>query len=284
VGKKVLLLGSTGKVGTALGRVFGDGYFVTGKNSRDFDALDLDGIRSMIRREGPDIVLNTVAFLGIDPCEKEPERAFRLNALYPKVLAELSAEMGFLLVHFSTDAVFNDEKGDFYTEEDAPSPLNVYGLTKYGGDCFIQSAAKSYYIFRISVLFGETVKDTQFVEKMLQKVKEGQKVLKISGDIVSSPTYNMDLAAEARRIIEGSYPYGLYHIANDGKGTLYELMKEIAANLDLGVDVQKASYKDFPHVGRKNTFTPIRSMKVKPLRHWKEAVGEYCRGGRINNG
>jgi dTDP-4-dehydrorhamnose reductase len=284
VGKKVLLLGKTGKVGSALDRVIGEGYDVTGKNSKDFDAVDFEGVRRMIREEAPDIVLNTVAYLGIDPCEKEPEHAFRTNALYPKVLAELSAEMGFLLVHFSTDAVFNDEKGDFYTEEDAPVPLNVYGLTKYGGDCFIQSAAKSYYIFRISVLFGETPKNTQFVEKMVQKVKEGQKVLRISDDIVSSPTYNMDLAAEVKRIIEEKYPFGLYHIANEGKGTLYELMKEIVVNAGIEVDVQKASYNDFPFVGRKNTNTPITSVKLKPLRPWKEAVKEYCKGGSFKDG
>jgi len=274
--KRILLLGSTGKMGLALRHIFRDAYLIIGKNSHDFDALNFEQVRTIIGESSPDIVINTVAFLGIDPCEKEPERAFRLNTLYPKFLAELSNSNGFLLIHFSTDAVFSDEKGDFYTEKDCPRPLNLYGFTKYGGDCFIQAITKRYYLFRIPVLFGEATKNNQFVEKMLQKIHEGQKVLKISGDIISSPTYSRDVAREVWRIMDASYQFGLYHIANEGKASLYDLMKEITENLNLDVEVEAASYKEFPFLGIKNTFTPIKSEKISPLRHWKEAVKGYC--------
>ncbi|HHT9159541.1 MAG TPA: SDR family oxidoreductase [Candidatus Brocadiaceae bacterium] len=275
-GNKILLLGSTGKLGIALSNVFCDDYSITGKNSKDFDAMNFEQVRNLIKESKPDIVMNTVAFLGIDPCEKEPEKAFRLNALYPKLLAELSNKQGFLLVHFSTDAVFNDTKGDFYTEEDCPQPLNVYGLTKYGADCFIQAITKRYYIFRISVLFGETSKNTQFVEKMLLRVKEGNKILRISDDIIGSPTYSKDVAREVRRLIDNRYPFGLYHVANEGKASLYDLMKDIAEKLNIDVKVKKASYKDFPFLGIKNTDTPIKSERISSLRPWQEAVKEYC--------
>jgi dTDP-4-dehydrorhamnose reductase len=221
--------------------------------------------------------LNAVAFLGIDPCEKEPGKAFRLNTLYPKFLAELSKEKDFLLVHFSTDAVFSDKLDDFCKETDKPQPLNVYGFTKYGGDCFIQAIAKKYYIFRISILFGETSKETQFVEKMLQKIKAGQRVLKISGDIISSPTYSKDVAREVKRIVGNKYAYGLYHLSNTGKASLYDLIKEIVDNLELVVKIEKCSYKDFPCIGIKNTCTLLKSEKIKPLRPWQVAAREYCR-------
>lgn len=278
--KKILLLGHTGKMGTALKEVFEDGYTIIGKNSADFDALDFDQVKDLIDKTSPDIVMNTVAMLGIDSCEKDPEKAHRLNALYPKFLAELSNNNNFLLVHFSTDAVFNDEKQDFYTERDFTSPLNVYGSTKYRGDCFVQDAAKQYFLFRISVIFGEASKHNQFVEKMLLKVKEGKKPLKISDDIVLSPTYSRDAAREIRRILEEPLPFGLYHIANEGKASLYDLMNEIIKNLSLDATIEKASYKDFPYIGRKNTYTPLKSDKIRPLRHWKEAVKEYC----VNHG
>ncbi|MBT6230264.1 MAG: NAD(P)-dependent oxidoreductase [Candidatus Scalindua sp.] len=274
--KKVLLLGSTGKLGVALNEVFKKDFSVVGKNSKDFDAVDFDAVRRMVIKESPDILINTVAFLGIDPCEKEPEKAFKLNTLYPKLLGELSAELGFILIHFSTDAVFNDEKKDFYMEKDSPRPLNVYGFTKYGGDRFIQILAKRYYLLRVSVLFGETIKNTQFVEKMLQRVNEGQKALKISSDIIGSPTYSKDIARETKRITENSLPYGLYHLANAGKASLYDLMSEIVKNLKLDVRVEKAYYKDFTYTGIKNTYTPISSEKIDSLRPWKEAVKEYC--------
>jgi len=273
----ILLLGSTGKMGTAIEGVFEDGYSITGKNTSNFDALKFEQVRNLIEENNPDIVINTVAFLGIDPCEEDPHMALTLNTLYPKLLAELSNEKRFLLVHFSTDAVFdNNEKGNLYSESALPRPVNIYGFTKYGGDCFIQAIAKEYYIFRISVLFGEAVKHIQFVEKMLLKIKEGSKSLKISDDIISSPTYSKDIAREVRRIIEASYPYGLYHIASGEKASLFELMKEIVENLNLDVRIEKASYKDFPFVGTKNTCTPIRSEKVNSLRPWREALKEYC--------
>ena len=161
--KKVLLLGHTGKVGIALKSVLNGNYRVIGRNSNDFDALDFDAVRKMVQAEKPDILINTVAFLGIDPCENDPEKAFKINTLFPKLLASLSNELDFLLVHFSTDAVFNDGKGDFYVESDIPKPLNVYGMTKYGGDCLIQAIAKKYFIFRISIMFGKSIKNTTYI-------------------------------------------------------------------------------------------------------------------------
>lgn len=275
--KKILLLGSTGKMGIALTEALSGKYEVAGKNSRDFDAADFEAVRKLINDNKPDILINTVAFLGIDPCEKEPQRALQLNTLLPKFLAELSNEKDFLLVHFSTDAVFNDRKSGFYGESDPPCPLNIYGFTKFGGDCFVRSIARSYYIFRISVLFGETQKDTQFVEKMLNRAIEGNKVLRVASDIISSPTYSRDVAGEIRSILDSGKKSGIYHLANKGKASLYDLMKEIVKGLGLNVKVEAASYKDFPYLGIKNTCTPLKSEKLEFLRPWKEAVKEYCR-------
>lgn len=273
--KKVLLLGNTGKMGLALNEVLKEDYAVIGKNSRDFDAANFDEVKSMVKDIKPNIVVNTVAFLGIDPCEKEPIKALTLNTLYPKLLAELSRDMGFLLMHFSTDAVFNNAKNSPYVESDAPKPLNMYGFTKYGADCFIQAIAKKYYIFRLPILFGKSTKNNQFVEKMLQKIKEGNKALKVTNDIVSSPSYSLDTANEVKRMMESNLPYGLYHVVNEGKATLFEIMQEIVKNLKLDVKVEKASYNDFPYVGIKNTNTPMTSEKIRPLRPWKEAINDY---------
>ncbi len=274
--KKILLLGSTGKMGTALTDIFSDKYEVIGKNSRDFDANDFEAVRKLIKENKPEILINTVAFLGIDPCEKEPQKALQLNTLLPKFLATLSNEYNFLLIHFSTDAVFNDKKSGLYVESDNPAPLNIYGFTKFGGDCFVEAIAKRYYIFRISVLFGETEKDTQFVEKMLSKAMHGDKVLRVSDDIISSPTYSRDAASQIRCILDKGEKFGMYHLANRGRASLYDLINEVVKVLGLDVKVCPASYKDFPYLGTKNTCTPLKSEKLESLRPWKEAVKEYC--------
>jgi len=273
---KILLLGHTGKMGLAIEEVFKDDYLIIGKNSKDFNACDFDSVKKIIEENKPDIVINTVAKLGIDPCELEPDLAFKINTLYPKFLAELSNKFNFLLIHFSTDAVFRDKKSGYYTEKDSPFPLNVYGFTKFGGDCFVLNYAKRFYIFRVSLLFGPSIKKNQFVEKMLEKIKT-QKVLKVSSDIIISPTYSIDVAREIKRIIKNRYKYGLYHIANKGKASLYDVIKEIVKNLNIDIEVKKASYKDFEYIGIKNTYTPIKSKKLKPLRDWRLAIKDYCK-------
>lgn len=274
--KKILILGATGKMGTALAECFKEGYEVKGTSTRDFDASNFAYVNDLVVKESPDILINTVAYAGIDGCEKDPVKAFQLNALLPRLLAELSAAKGFLLVHFSTDAVFNDAKQKPYVESDAAYPVNTYGVTKYAGDCFVAAVARAYYILRISVLFGPTSKSTQFVEKMLGRVRAGERHLKISGDIVASPTYNKDVALQLRRMIESRADYGLYHTVNAGQASLYDLMSEIVAALGAQVSLERVSHKDFPSVGIKNTHTPLASEKLPALRPWQEAVREYC--------
>lgn len=280
----ILLLGHTGKMGTALQRALAGDYTVIGRNSRDFDATDQDQVRRMVGECAPDIVVNCVAMLGIDPCEQDPARAFALNGLYPRLLAQLSAERGFTLVHFSTDAVFSDSTGRRCLESDTPSPLNVYGMTKYCGDCFVMNGAPRHYIFRVPVLFGPSSNNTQFVEKMLQRVEQGATLIRVSDDIVSSPTLSLDAAFRVKTLLAEGAEFGLYHLANDGAVSLYRFMREVAARLGLAVTVQPASYRDFPFIGRKNLYTPLGSEKTGLLRPWQDAVQEYCEilraGGR----
>ncbi len=274
--KKILLLGDTGKLGTAIKEVFKDGFSICGKNTSNFNAVDFNLLSSLIESDKFDIVINTIAFIGIDQCENDNKTAYILNSLYPKKLAELSKKNDFTLVHFSTDAVFDNFKMDFYNEKDIPSPLNIYGATKYLGDCFIQAYSKKYYIFRIPILFGFTKKKEQFVEKMLLKIENGAKIIKVADDIISSPTYSIDIAYKLLSFLNNNENFGLYHIANKGSVSLHEIMKNIIKNLNLDIDIQPASYKDFPFVAIKNTYTPLNSIKTSLLRHWEDALFDYC--------
>ena len=277
VPKTVLLLGHTGKLGMALEQALGANYRIIGKNSSDFDATDFEQIHRLVEKSAPDIVVNTVAMLGIDPCEQMPEQAFRLNALLPRFLAELSATIGFTLVHFSTDAVFSDRVDEAgCVETDTPIPLNLYGSTKYAGDCFVMNSTPQHYIFRVPVLFGFSRNRGQFVEKMLERLRTEQQPLRISTDIISSPTYSLDVAERVRELLDSQAPYGLYHLANYGRASLFDLMTEMVSQLGLELPILPASYRDFPFVGRKNTCTPLSSVKTAALRPWQQAVSEYC--------
>jgi dTDP-4-dehydrorhamnose reductase len=273
--KRVLLLGHTGKMGQALTRVLADGFQLVGANSRDYDARDPEQVRTVLRRHRPDVVINTAAFLGIDPCARDPLAAIALNTAYPRQLAHLANEQEFLLVHFSTDAVFPDRGEGLFVESDFPDPVNLYGATKLAGDWAVADVARRHYIARISVLFGPGGHGGQFVEKMLARAREGQD-LRVADDIVASPCYSLDVAARVREMLEELPPYGLYHVANQGRASLYELMRTVVAGLGLEVEVTPASYRDFPAVDRKNTCTPLGTIKAGPLRPWQQAVDAYC--------
>ncbi len=274
--KKLLLLGDTGKMGSAIRHVFGADHEIIGLNREHFDASDLEQVSAIVARERPDLLVNAVAFLGIDACEREPSRALHLNALLPRRLAELSQQHRFILIHFSSDAVFGNVKDRDCLESDPVDPFNVYALTKYGGDCFVRAAAANSYVFRLPVLFGESGKQDQFVEKMLSRVRAGARRLEVSMDVVSTPSYSCDVAMEVRRIVEEGLAPGLYHIANEGRGSLYEMISLLVAELKLSAAVEPVSHEKFPSLGRKNTYTMMGSEKVAPLRPWRVAFRQYC--------
>jgi len=276
MGKRMLLLGHTGKMGLALTKILAGESDLVGLNSRDFDAGDFSRLGAMIADIAPEIIINAVAYQGIDRCEQEPERAFRINTLFPGHLARVCAGRQITLVHFSSDAVFADAGEGVCTEHDLPAPLNLYGVSKYGGDCLVSSNCPTHYICRIPLLFGESRGEGQFVEKMLARLRADGRI-RVAADIVSSPSYSLDIAARVRDLLREGAPYGTYHLANGGAASLYDLMAEIAANLFPGTVVEKGSHLDFPFTGRKNLRTPISSVRIGSLRPWREAVKAYCR-------
>jgi len=277
--KKILLLGGSGKMGRALKSILQDSYKVISPESSELDIMDFHKVEEFMEDTIPDIVINTVAFLGIDPCEDDPQRAFKMNTLFPWELAKLSNKFNFILIHFSTDAVFPDidDNKDAYCESDIPSPVNIYGMTKLGGDMKIEQIANKYYLIRISVLFGINKKSNQFVEKMLSLIEGGMEEISVSNDIICTPCYNDDVALSVKNIIDSDLDYGLYHVVNKGRASLYELMIEILSCLSINVKVNQVSYKTFPALGVKNTKTPLKTDRLTPMREWKDAVKEYCK-------
>lgn len=277
---RLLILGGTGKLGTALAQTFRADHDLIALGSADVDAADPISIAAAINSNAPDIVANCVAALGVDACERAPTRAYRINALLPRQLALLSRERGFRLIHFSTESVFDNAKSAAYVETDLPNPLNVYGFTKYVADCLVERAQPDAYIFRLPMLFGPAPKARQFVERMLERAAAGPATIRVSTDVYTSPSYSLDVAAEVRRIMAAGLPSGLYHVANSGRTSLYDLMREIVGHLDIPLTIERGSNADFPGVGEKNLDTALASSKLPPLRRWQDGAADYCRAIR----
>ncbi|MDA8140270.1 MAG: NAD(P)-dependent oxidoreductase [Desulfobacteraceae bacterium] len=275
--KRLLLFGAGGKLGTALRKAFGPDHQLFFKDSRTLDVRDTVQVRRYVEEIAPDLVINAAAYVGIDACEQHPETALAINTLFPKELARLSNQMGFVLAQISTDAVFDSCKEDYYDEADCPRPVNVYGLSKYGADCLVAAIAQRCYIFRIPLLFGPNPRNNQFVEKMLARIRDGAAELRISSDIITSPSYSYDIAQAIRTITETGTAFGTYHIANQGTASLLDLMNQLIKNLKLDVKITGCPHTAFPSLGIKNTYTPLRSGKLESLRPWQEALESYCR-------
>jgi dTDP-4-dehydrorhamnose reductase len=270
--KKILLLGNTGTIGTAITKVFSLTYDIIGKNSRDFDAEHPEQVRKIIEEINPDIVINCVVRLG-KLCEDNPEESWKINSLFVRYLAKLSNEFSFLLVHFSTVAIFPSKLKIYHTESHIPCSTHVYGVTKYASECFLKADTERYYLFRLPLVFGvsNTITNSPLITRLVRSVKEG-KITKLATDIYYTPSYNIDIAKRIKEIIENEYPYGTYHICNEGDGSLYDIIKEI---IDDDIKIQRASYRDFPMHKAQDIYGLIKSEKLECMRHWKEAIKDY---------
>lgn len=274
MGERLLLLGHTGKLGSALLSALTPHFEVTGRSSMDLDATDGEKLRTLLDDLKPSAVVNAVGFLGIDPCEADPARAFAVNRDLPGALAGWCEANGATLTHFSTDAVFGEEKDTPYTEEDAPAPIHVYGESKLAGEEAVRAGCGSSYVFRVPLLFGPGGKGLQFFERMLARAAQGSP-LKVADDVVSSPTYNLDVADRVAEMLVHGAPFSTYHLSGLGHASLFELVSEAVALWGFEVYVERASWRDFPGVGRKNLYTPLASLRTQPLRPWRKSLAAF---------
>ena len=230
---KILLLGNTGQVGWELNRTLLSLGELTALDYPQIDMADPDGIRLVVKDAQPDIIVNATAYTNVDKAESEPDLAMAINGIGPGILAEEAKRLGAALVHYSTDYVFDGTKGEPYTEEDSPNPINVYGRTKLAGEEAIQAVGDNYLIFRTSWVYS--LRKPCFVTKVLQWARENE-TLRIVDDQISSPTWARTLAeATAQVIAQGRgepVEYirdkkGLYHLAGGGSCSRYEWAKVI---------------------------------------------------------
>ena len=235
--KKILLLGNTGQVGWELNRTLLTLGELTALDYPQIDLADPEKIRNLVRESKPDIIVNATAYTNVDKAESEPELAMAINGIGPGVLAEEAKRLGAALIHYSTDYVFDGTKGEPYTEEDVPNPLNVYGKTKLAGEQAIEAIGGAILIFRTSWVYS--LRRPCFVTKVLQWARENE-TLRIVDDQVSSPTWARTLAeATAQIVAQGRgdpveyirEKRGLYHLAGGGSCSRYEWARAMLEQL-----------------------------------------------------
>jgi dTDP-4-dehydrorhamnose reductase len=197
---RVLIVGAAGQVGRELQRSFAGAGEILCWDRKSIDLADGEKLRAMVRHAEPDLILNAAAYTAVDRAESEPELAMAINAYAPQVLAEEASRRNILLVHYSTDYVFDGAKQGSWVETDTPNPLNQYGTSKLAGEKAIEAVGGKYLVFRTSWVYGPHGKN--FLLTMLRLGSERDE-LKIVDDQIGAPTTSIELANATRSIVDG---------------------------------------------------------------------------------
>src|SRR5579862_1095123 len=224
---KIALLGANGQLGHDLQPALRS-HEVQALTRKELDVTDFSHTRELLLDTHPDAILNTTAYHRVDDCETQPELAYRVNALAVLNLVRIANDLDAVLVHVSTDYVFDGRAREPYTEDAVPSPLSVYANSKLSGEFLVRGLCKKYFLIRTCGLYGSAGsqgKGGNFVETMIAKASRGESI-RVVNDQVITPTYTFDLARQIARVIPLA-DYGLYHMTNEGSCTWYEFASAI---------------------------------------------------------
>lgn len=254
------------------------GLPVTAANSGTLDITDLPAVRSFIRKHPCDVVINCAAYNAVDQAEKDWRTAFRVNGLGVRNLACAVNECGGILVHYSSDFVFDGKGTRPYTIADTPHPINRYGESKLLGEQFIRDLSENYFLIRVSWLFGKG--NVNFAQKVVEWSKNSHE-LKVVDDQVASPTYTVDLASATLDLID-SDRFGLYHITNQGYCSRFTWASTILDAIGWNGTISRASSDEFPLPARRPSFSVLDNFGSwealgYDLPAWQDATARYLR-------
>ena len=258
---KMMILGASGMLGHELAHVFPNARCF----GRELDITDREKVLQTISEIEPDVVINAAAYTDVDGCEDNVDHAFRVNGETLSHIASACDKVGAVLVHFSTDYVFDGTKKEFI-ESDPVDPINVYGRSKLLGEQNIVGNMDNFRIIRTSWLFGRH--GNNFVDTMLRLSGEMDEVMVVD-DQFGKPTYAADLANKTAEIID--MEPGIYHITNEGVCSWYEFALAIIDN------VVPCSSDEFLRAAKRPEYSVLVNTKTAPMRHWKDALFEYLK-------
>lgn len=242
--RRILITGASGQVGEALTHTLAPLGDLVVPSRAELDLADGNSIRRLMREYCPQWVVNAAAHTAVDKAESEPELAFAINATAPEILAAEAKEIGAVVIHFSTDYVFDGSKSSPYVESDATGPLNVYGKSKLAGEIALEKSGVPHLVFRTSWVYGATGKN--FLRSILRLAREREH-LRIVADQHGAPTWSMDLARMTGHVIEHLERIaardefslleatravsGVYHASGSGETTWYGFAGQAIAEL-----------------------------------------------------
>ena len=276
---RVLVTGVSGQLGYDVAQVLAQrGIEYRGTSSKDLDITDRAAVEHLMQSYRPDAVIHCAAYTKVDLAEDEPERCWAVNADGTRNLAAACREIGAKMLYISTDYVFPGTGEQFRRTDDPVSPVNTYGRSKLAGELAVQSLLETYFIVRISWVFGKN--GNNFVKTML-RLAETRTELTVVCDQIGSPTYTADLAPLLCDMVQ-TERYGIYHATNGGTCAWSEFAKAIFELADKQVTVYPIPTSAYPT----RAVRPLNSRMSKECLHsngfqelpaWKNALARYLK-------
>jgi dTDP-4-dehydrorhamnose reductase len=275
-----VLIGANGQLGSELRQVFSDHDLVPLTHA-DLELTDRAQVTDVVRKFRPTLIINTAAYHRVDESEGFPERAFAVNALAMRDLAVAAKAVGAVLVHFSTDYVFDGRQRHPYQEIDSPGPLSVYATSKLAGEYFVRAIHEQHFLIRTCGLYGiagSRGKGGNFVETMLRLAREGREI-RVVGDQVLTPTSAKELAKKVRQLV-GTGRYGLYHITNNGECSWYQFATAIFELSGIRLLLTETTSAAFGARAVRPAYSVLdnanlRSLGLDDMREWRDALADY---------
>ncbi len=267
---RILVIGKMGQVGWELRRTLAPLGRLVCIDYPEVDLAEGASLRHWVRETAPNLIINAAAYTAVDKAESEPDRAMKINGVAPGILAEETKKIGALLVHYSTDYIFDGAKAEPYVETDPPNPLGAYGRSKLAGDQAVVQVDGNYVIFRLCWVYG--ARGSNFMLTILRLAREREK-LRVVRDQIGSPTWSR-LIAEAtalalKQVIAGpdagAYK-GVYHLSAGGQTSWHGFAESIVALMPTAEkkcrQVEAITTPEYPLPARRPAWSVLSGEKL----------------------
>lgn len=289
---RILLLGKIGQLGWELRRTLPPLGEIFVFDYPEIDLAQPESLRALVQKIGPHVIVNATAYTAVDRAEAEPQLALAINGLAPGILAEVALQVKSVLIHYSTDYVFDGAKGSLYLETDLPNPLNIYGSSKLAGERAISEVGGAYLILRTSWVYS--LRRDSFVMKVLEWSRQKQN-LRVVSDQVGNPTWARMLAEASAQLLAIAARNstrdinawfqerrGIYHLAGGGFTSRLEWARAILKydphrEEQLTHEILSALTSDFPTPAKRPLFSALDCQKFSDvfdlrLPDWEDAL------------
>jgi dTDP-4-dehydrorhamnose reductase len=279
----VLVTGVNGQLGQAIQSVAGNfpSLDLIFCSSSELNITDTTNCESVFEKFKPNFCINTAAYTAVDKAETEPEKAYAINVVGAQNLAQVCKTFDTVLLHVSTDFVFDGLANQPYLEDDVPNPTGVYGATKLQGEQAIASTWNKHFIIRTSWVYSQFANN--FMKTMLRLASERDS-LSVVSDQIGTPTNAVDLAECLLTIISTQHPtpntqhpFGIYNYSNEGQCSWYEFATEIFKQYQLSVNVNPIPSSAYPTPAKRPAYSVLDKSKIKTvfginISNWQEQI------------